>query len=73
MLGVAKPDHIKRSSSTKNQIQEAKDLAKDRSVPLRDVLHAIIARDQGAQFVSRDWDFEQLKDIVRAKKPEDLI
>ncbi|MEK6921710.1 MAG: PIN domain-containing protein [Nanoarchaeota archaeon] len=73
MLGIAKPDHIKRVQSSRNQIEEAKNLAKQRNVPLRDALHAIIARDNGAQLVSRDWDFEQLKDVTNTKKPEDLL
>lgn len=48
-------------------------MANQRDVPLRDALHAVIARDNGAQLVSRDWDFEQLKDITKTKKPEDLL
>ena len=73
MLAIAKPNHIKRAQSSRKQIEEAKNIAKQRNVPLRDALHAIIARDNGAQLVSRDWDFEQLKDITQAKKPEDLL
>ena len=73
ILGVAKPDHIKRVHPTKNQIEEAKKLAIQRNVPLRDAHHAILARDHEAQLVSRDWHFEQLKDITHYKKPEDLI
>ncbi|MBI4983693.1 PIN domain-containing protein [Candidatus Woesearchaeota archaeon] len=73
IFSIAKPDHIKRVHSTKNQIEEAKKLAKQKDVPLRDALHAILARDHQAQLISRDWDFERLKDITTAKKPEDLI
>lgn len=73
LLSIAKPDHIRRIHPTKNQFEEAKRLAKQRNVPVRDALHAVLARDGEAQLVSRDWDFEQLKDITSAKKPEDLI
>ncbi len=73
MLSIAKPDHIKRIHSTKGQLEEAIRLAKQRDVPMRDALHAIIARDQMAVLISRDWHFEKLKDITKAKKPEDLL
>ena len=67
------PNKVKRANVTKNQFEEAKNLAKKRDVPMRDALHAIISRDNDAQLVSRDWDFDKLKDITRAKKPEDLL
>ena len=73
ILSIAKPDHIKRIHPTKIQIEEANKFAKQRDVPLRDALHAILARDHEAQLVSRDKHFEKLKDITRTKKPEDLI
>ena len=73
IFSAAKPDHTKRVHSTKKQLEEAKRLAKQRDVPLRDALHAVLARDGDAQLVSRDRDFEKLKDITPAKKPEDLI
>jgi len=73
MLAIAKPDHIKRVHSTANQLKEAAKLAKQRKVPLRDAAHAVLSRDHQAQLVSLDWDFEQLKDITKTKKPEDLL
>ncbi|MDO8642753.1 MAG: PIN domain-containing protein [Candidatus Woesearchaeota archaeon] len=73
MFSIAKPDHIRRVQSTKNQIEEAQRVAQQRDVPRRDALHAILARDHEAQLISRDWDFEKLRDITKAKKPEDLI
>ena len=36
-------------------------------------IHAILARDNESQLVSRDKDFDRLKDITRAKFPEDLL
>src|SRR3989344_5969828 len=73
MLSIAKPDHIKRVHSTANQIQEAGNLSKQRNIPLRDAAHAVLSRDHIAQLVSRDWDFDKLRDITKTKKPEDLI
>ncbi|MBR9699726.1 PIN domain-containing protein [Candidatus Woesearchaeota archaeon] len=73
ILSIARPGHIKRVHPTRNQIREAKKSARQRNVPLRDALHAVLARDHEAQLVSRDWHFEQLKDITHYRKPEDLI
>jgi len=74
LLSMIKPEHIKRVSVTKSQFVEAHKLAKQRSIPLGDAIHAIIARDYNAQMVSRDEkDFRKLKDITAFKKPEDLI
>jgi predicted nucleic acid-binding protein len=73
LLRIVKPDHIKKVQVRKDQFTEAVRLAKQRSVPLGDAIHAIIARDHEAQLVSRDWDFEKLKDITKARIPEDLL
>jgi predicted nucleic acid-binding protein len=73
ILNMAKPNHIKRVNFTKQQVEEAKRLAKQRSVPFGDALHAVIARDNCALLVSRDRDFDKLKDVIMAKKPEELI
>lgn len=74
LLSVIKPDHIKRVSVTKIQFEEAYRLAKQRSVPLGDAIHAILARDHDAQLVSKDEkDFVKLKDITKHQEPEDLI
>lgn len=73
VLRIAKPDHIRRVHVSRNQILQAKKLAKQRFIPWRDALHALIAQTHDAQLVTRDYDFEKLKDIRRAKKPEDLL
>ena len=74
MLSIAKPDHIKRVHPTRDQIIEAKRLAKQRNVPRGDALHAVLARDHGAQIVATDMkDFNKLKDVTRMKKPEELV
>ncbi|MEK6950881.1 MAG: PIN domain-containing protein [Nanoarchaeota archaeon] len=74
MLSTAKPDNIKLVHPTKEQIIEAKRLARQRDVPKGDALHAVLARDHGAQIVATDLkDFNKLKDITTMKKPEELI
>ena len=57
----------------KEQFQEAAKLKRERRLPFADVLHAIIARDNGAIMVTRDVHFEDFEDIVMVRKPEDLI
>ena len=68
ILVVTTPD-IPTLSTTLKAVK----LAKQRKVPLRDAAHAVLSRDHQAQLVSLDWDFEQLKDITKTKKPEDLL
>ena len=48
-------------------------LAKPRNISQADALHAILARDNDAKLISRDWDYEKLKHITKAKLPEDFI
>ncbi|MBI2137195.1 PIN domain-containing protein [Candidatus Woesearchaeota archaeon] len=72
-FAIAKPANIIRVHIYKEQNWEARSVSKQRDVPVGDALHAIICRDNFLQFVSRDTDFEKLKDIVEAKKPEDFI
>ncbi len=68
-----KPCKIERIHIFAHQKEEAKNVAKQRSVPAGDVLHAILCRDNNLQLISRDLDFEALKDITIVKKPEDFI
>lgn len=74
MLRIAKPNHIKRVHPTREQIIEAKRLAKQRNVPRGDALHAVLSRDYGAQIIATDKkDFNKLRDISIMKKPAELI
>ena len=72
LLRMVKPNHLKRVQVTKEQFEEARRLSKQRDVPLGDAIHAVLARDHDAQLVSRDWDFEKLKDITNVQKPQKL-
>ncbi len=58
--------------SDNRQFKRAKDLAAKRKVPIMDALHALIARDNKATVITRDRDFEKLKDIAGIRKPEDF-
>ncbi|MBS3122813.1 PIN domain-containing protein [Candidatus Woesearchaeota archaeon] len=57
----------------KYQVVEAKKLSLFRNIPFGDALHAIIARDNKAIFITRDKHALELLDIVIVKKPEDLL
>ena len=59
--------------STKKQFGKAKDISKKRKIPLFDALHALIARDCRSIMVTRDRHFRELFDIIKSKKPEDII
>jgi len=73
ILNIAKPDHLKRIHIYKEQIDEARRIAKMQDVPKADALHAILARDNQLQLISRDRDFQKLKHITNTKFPEDFI
>jgi predicted nucleic acid-binding protein len=64
---------LKKVSVTKEEFKKAKRIAKQRSVPLGDVIHALVAQHYGAVLISRDKDFLKLKDIVKTKTPEELL
>lgn len=73
IFGIAKPKNIKHVHIYREKIEEARKLARQMDVPRKDVLHAILARDNNLQLISRDGHFEKLKNISIAKKPEDFI
>ena len=73
ILRIAKPDNIHHIHIYGAQLEEARKLARQRNVPNKDVLHAILARDNDLQLVSRDHHFEKLKDVADVKLPEDFI
>jgi len=59
--------------STYKHFGKAKDLSHKRGIPVFDALPALIARDNKAILVTRDEHFNKLLDIIRFKKPEELI
>ena len=52
---IAKSNSLRMVHTFKNQEKEARGLAKIRNLPLGDVLHAILARDNFACLVTRVW------------------
>ncbi|MBI5393411.1 PIN domain-containing protein [Candidatus Woesearchaeota archaeon] len=54
------------------QLSEAKLIARQRDIPKNDALHAVLARDNNAIMISRDKHFQQIKDIVETRLPEDF-
>ncbi len=61
-----------RTEASPKDHAEASKIAKERDLPLSDVLHAIIARNNNAVLVTQDKHFNNLKDIVRVIRPEDI-
>lgn len=62
-----------RIEVTKEEFMEAKKLAEDRNIPFVDCLNAVQARDYKAIMISQDMHFlENLKDIIKTKKPSDI-
>ncbi len=58
----------------KEEYQESKKLAQERNIPFVDCLNAIGARNNNAVMVSQDRHFhENLKDITKTIKPQDII
>lgn len=65
---------LKRISTTKEEFLEAKNLARNRNLPLIDCLQVIQARNHDAVMVSQDKHIiECLKDIVKTIRPEQII
>lgn len=73
IFSIVKPNNIKHVHIYREQTEEAKKIARQRNVPRKDALHAILARNNNLQLISRDEHFEKLKDISIAKKPEYFI
>ncbi len=59
--------------NTKIFANRARDIANKRNIPFLDALHALIARDQKAILITRDNHFNKLLDIIKPKKPEEVI
>ncbi len=73
IFSIAKPRNILRVHIYREQQDEARKIAFARKIPKKDVLHAILARDNDAQLVATDVHFQKISDIAKAKRPEELI
>lgn len=73
ILSIAKPKNIRLVHVSKVQIEEAEKFASQRNIPRRDAFHAVLARDNEARLITRDYHFQKLKDITIPRLPEDFI
>ncbi len=66
-------DGVRKIEISRNQMGEAKRVAVSKGIPKKDVLHAVLCRDNDVQLISRDAHFNSIKYITIAKLPEDFI
>ena len=59
--------------ATERQIGKSKDLSTKRNIPRGDALGAILARNANAVLIARDKHFQKILDIIKPKKPEEII
>ena len=69
---LAERNKITEVPDTGEQNKEAKIISKNKNLPFTDCLIALIARDNNAAIVSRDFHFNELTEIVEFFKPEEL-
>ncbi|MFH1506764.1 MAG: type II toxin-antitoxin system VapC family toxin [archaeon] len=73
--GMMKPFEriIEKVISSTHQKKASLKIAEARQLPRGDVLHAVLARDNGFTLITRDNHFRRLKDVAESHKPEDFI
>ena len=64
---------IEKRYVTDEQIREAKKIGKERRIPMGDILHIVVARDNNLVMVTRDNHFKDLDDISEHYLLEELI
>ncbi len=64
---------LKKVDIDNGDYQKAKKIGIERKLPTGDVLHAVIAAKHNAILVSQDKHIQKLQDIVKTKKPEEII
>jgi len=69
---VSEQKLLERVRCSGRQVAEAEAVSKNEKLPFVDALHAIIARDNNAVVVSRDWHFERLLKKVKVLSPEEI-
>ena len=75
IINIIKPfeNYIEKASLANKQKEYARHISAVRKLPLGDVIHAIIARENKAIVITRDKHFRRLKDINVSYKPEQII
>ena len=66
-------DLIEKVFVSEKIAKEANKIVKERNLPLGDVLHTLLARDNNLILVTRDRHFKELENISKSYKPEELI
>ena len=61
------------AEATEKEIGKAKDLSQKRNIPMRDALHALIARDNNSTLITLDNHFKKLIDIAFSHNPKEFI
>lgn len=73
IISIVPKENLVRIESSSEQLKEAIQKAKKLNIPVKDALHAILARDNDAIMVTRDKHFYELSERLTITKPEDLI
>ena len=73
ILAIVKQGKLRHIHIDSGQIKEALFLARQRKIPKKDALHAVLCRDNNLQLIARDPHFEKLKDISLYKTPENAM
>ena len=73
IFSVVPEEILLKVDISKAQLTEAIQFSKKTNFPVKDMLHAILSRDNGAILVTRDKHFSELEKDIVIMKPEDLI
>lgn len=73
MISLLPPQIVIKVRPLQNRFGEAVMLSKKFKIPVKDALHAVIARDNNAVLVTRDKHFQELQNMITVRKPEELI
>ncbi len=58
---------------SREHLERARNIAKKRNVPQKDVLHALLSKTARATLITRDNHFQKLLDITIPSTPEELL
>jgi len=64
---------LQKVRMSKKEYKEAKETSRKRNLPTKDVLHAILARNNNSILVSQDKHHQLMRDIVDVRKPQEII
>lgn len=59
--------------STEREVGKSRDLSLKRDIPKGDALHALIARDNNLVLITLDKHFQELLDITKPIRPQNII